>query len=95
MTQLLLPPCIICGAQMRPVDEHAPGQPDYGVIFTAKGQYGSRVFDPVTSQHQLQIIVCDPCLLDKTDDVRLIEIQRTVEIQTTPWQPGEPKQREE
>lgn len=89
MTQLLLPPCIVCGAQMRPVDEHAPGQPDFGLIFTAKGQFGSRVFDDIPARYRLKVIICDPCLLAKADHIRQMEIQRTVEIQTTPWQPHE------
>lgn len=37
-------------------------QPADGLIFTAGGNYGSRVYDPVMSAPALVIWICDDCI---------------------------------
>lgn len=38
-------------------------QPSGGLVFTAAGNYGSRIYDPVTSAPALVIWVCDDCIV--------------------------------
>jgi hypothetical protein len=38
-------------------------QPNNGLVFTATGNYGSRVYDPVSTSTQVLVIwICDDCI---------------------------------
>ena len=60
-------PCIACGKEFKPAmpgtEEENLNQPYGGTIFFAPGQYGSTVFDPVYKPEELEINVCDECLV--------------------------------
>ena len=66
-------PCIVCKEPLPPAFEglHEANQPHGGTTFHARGQYGSTVFDPMDSQ-ELEINVCDPCLVKAADDLTVI-----------------------
>jgi hypothetical protein len=69
-------PCIRCDKLLEPVDpEHMPLQPDCGVMFSASGNYGSEVFDPMDRTH-LEINLCDECVIIARDQGRLLRKRR-------------------
>lgn len=87
-------PCFACGASLEPVfsrkilEDKAPWQPADAVMFYAYGQYGSTVFDP-QDDSQININICDPCLLahkDRVWHVRYVR-QQAWEIFSKPWDP--------
>lgn len=71
--------CIVCDRALESSiggesqdDPEAPVCP--AVHFTARGNYGSTLFDPSPREgvEFLEIVVCDWCLRDKADRVRLV-----------------------
>lgn len=56
--------CILCKTQIEPAlsndDELIP--PLRAVVFSSSGNFGSTVFDPMTSSLQIEIFMCDSCL---------------------------------
>ncbi len=85
-------PCFACGAPLQPAFsklESSAAQPCDAVMFYAYGQYGSTVFDP-QDDSQLQINICDACLLNNRHRVwhaRYVR-QPAQEIFSEPWSPG-------
>jgi len=85
-------PCIACGRELEAAfsaSDRAERQPADAVMFYAYGQYGSTVFDP-QDESQLQVNVCDPCLLERRDRVwhaRYVR-QRALEVFSRPWDPA-------
>lgn len=66
-------PCIVCGKPLRNVMDDCDNQPYVGTAFTTGGHYGSTVWDEgFTSQEQLEINVCDTCLLRAGDSNRVL-----------------------
>lgn len=47
------------------------GEVSGGLIFTAYGNYGSRVYDPVMSAPHLVIWICDECIVGQKDQVQM------------------------
>jgi hypothetical protein len=62
------PNCIVCREQLSAV---YPGsvQPSGGTLFSASGNYGSTVFDPMRRGISLTVVICDVCLPDRKVDV--------------------------
>jgi hypothetical protein len=56
-------PCLVCGSALEPVSPECENQPHYATVFSARGQYGSTVFDPMDGSY-LELNVCDRCLLE-------------------------------
>lgn len=86
-------PCFACGEQLQPVFTNVTigsEQPAEAVGFYAYGQYGSTVFDP-QDDSQIQINICDPCLLRNKERVwHARYVRREVqEIFSKPWSPGQ------
>lgn len=86
-------PCIICSKQLETVDassDHVADQPQGGTNFTARGNYGSTVFDPNGREH-LSINICDECLKLKAEQgviTHVKERQRVVdESVRADWEP--------
>jgi len=77
--------CISCGKTLE-VDSHSHTEnaniiPNIwdGVVFRSSGQFGSRVIDEVgPNPEEIQVIVCDQCLIEKLDLVDLIKDKKTV-----------------
>lgn len=93
-------PCIVCGRELEPAFRRPAGQedeiPDWlqhnqphgGTTFRSRGQYGSTVFDPMSSYRSLEINVCDPCMLEKAREGRIIhnyEVPRPSRFDVTLW----------
>lgn len=58
--------CFRCEKPLPPVFEgRDERQPLGGLTFSAGGNYGSRVWDPVTSAPRLVIWICDDCLIER------------------------------
>ena len=58
-------PCIACGHELKQaIESEDTNQPMRATCFTAGGQYGSTVFDPMNGDY-LEINVCDTCLLQR------------------------------
>lgn len=56
--------------------------PGRAVIFSASGNYGSQVFDPVGRSEYLEISVCDSCLTAARERVLLVRPERG---ELEPW----------
>ena len=54
--------CVVCAAELEPIDSEAENQPYRGTVFTSHGHYGSTAFDPLDGTY-LELTVCDRCLL--------------------------------
>ena len=68
-------PCLICGRAMICVGWQLM-QPVDGVTVTIPGNYGSAVYDPRTGNEHLLAIVCDHCLTERRDRVRVARVTR-------------------
>lgn len=84
-------PCIVCGFEPEPVFPDEPTmQPYEATMFTSRGHYGSTVFDPMSRYRTLSINICDNCLKERKDCVRLvIETPRASSLEILPWNPEE------
>lgn len=82
-------PCIVCGFEPRPVFTDEPSMQPYAATqFSTGGHYGSTVFDPMSRYMQLCINVCDNCLRERKDCVRLvIETPRSSKFEWKDWDP--------
>lgn len=58
--------CICCGDWLIAEfvdDDPLTISPIYdGLIFRASGNFGSRIFDPISIEEYLQVIICDDCI---------------------------------
>lgn len=87
-------PCFTCGKPLEPVfsrkilEDKAPWQPAEATTFSSYGQYGSTAFDP-QDDSQIQINICDTCLLGNKDRVWHVRYRRqqAQEIFSKPWDP--------
>lgn len=64
-------PCIVCGKALSsavPASvSSGTNQPNDGLNFAARGNYGSTVFDPLSEDGAgyLEVSVCDACVVEK------------------------------
>jgi len=83
--------CFKCGKALAPVDsddEETFIVPRGGVIFTAHGNYGSRIWDPpITSPTFLRLYICDACLQDGAAEVRVGTTRERTIYEYRPWDP--------
>lgn len=72
--------CICCNNELEaePVDNPATIPSVYdGLIFRSTGNFGSTVFDPITLEEILQVVICDNCVRVKYNRVtRIHSIER-------------------
>jgi len=70
--------CIVCHKQV----ESEEYWPHDALVFEATGNYGSRIFDPMTGQKRLRVVICDSCVLQNSDKVRMVvdTTKRTEEV---------------
>jgi hypothetical protein len=54
-------PCVRCGRVLTLAME-GETMPWAGTVFTAPGNYGSTVFDPIMGGEELMVTICDDCL---------------------------------
>ena len=78
-------PCLICAKNL--------AQDGYvaGTVFTAHGNYGSTLFDPVTDDTvSLQLALCADCLVAHAHLVRQVTItRRAPEFTHAAWDPAD------
>lgn len=69
----MIVPCIICGKILHEVwEQSSNNQPSDGVCAVIPGQYGSTVFDPMSSGEHLEINLCDKCLVEAGEKGRVL-----------------------
>lgn len=75
--------CIICDKELE-LDTYSDlkkngsvGMLHGGLICDTTGNYGSTIFDPITSPEKLEFYICDPCMLEKQDKVFYVKTLRT------------------
>jgi hypothetical protein len=76
--------CFKCNKQLEPAfgdlpDDHLT--PRRGLIFEATGNFGSRIFDPTITAPQLVVWICDDCIVEHKDQVKVRDyavVQREV-----------------
>ena len=88
--------CFVCGSELKldshslPDEENNPHiiHPLYGGLwFRSSGNYGSSVFDPM-SKEELQIAICDECLMAKKNEVtHIYDIRSSTKSKSKPWNP--------
>lgn len=59
--------CICCEKRLTPVggSDEPWYQPDDGIVCDTFGNYGSAVFDSLTTEESVRFFVCDKCLVKK------------------------------
>lgn len=63
--------------------------PRRGLIFSAPGNFGSRIYDPTMSAPQLVIWICDDCIVSHKE---LVEMRRYAFVQTeVTWSDFDPE----
>lgn len=80
------PVCLVCGKKLECSDaENAESYPVVyeGVVFRSSGQFGSKILDcgfgiPSGWESEVQIIVCDACLIKKAKTVNTRKNKRAV-----------------
>lgn len=82
-------PCFACGRVLESVlgPDHEANQPYAGTTFYSPGQYGSTVWDPQTSRLELELNLCDPCLLAGHERVSRVVTQVKQVRYPEPWTP--------
>lgn len=89
--QILAQSCFVCRTELSSVnhDSDLPHVPYKGTVFTASGNFGSTVYDPVMSYRgHLSINVCDSCMLDRKDLVLSVsEVYVPAVYKVLPWDP--------
>lgn len=86
--------CFRCNKELEPAFSAGPEdqdgkEPHRGLIFSAAGNYGSRVYDPAMSAPQLIIWVCDECIVRYHD---LVKMRSYVSVQTqVTWNDFDPE----
>ena len=93
--------CISCGKEIGVAILLKDGQDDFsippcGTVFTAHGNYGSGVFDPMddwagaSGRHRLEIFMCDDCLRDPKGSVYLVTVKVAAKhkIEAVPFRHG-------
>ena len=53
--------CIVCKRHLENFDNGEVNHPKGAVVFSARGNYGSTVFDPMDETY-LEVNICDGCL---------------------------------
>lgn len=85
-------PCLVCGMQPSSAfGDHAPDskhQPNDAVMFTASGNYGSSVWDPMMGSQLLLVNICDECLVLGKDRIAVMTtIHQPDTREFKPWEP--------
>lgn len=83
-------PCIVCGHELRNVEQSCDNQPYGGTAFKTHGHYGSTAFDPMDAGDFLEVNICDPCLVRAAHAGKVfsarVERERLV-YHYVPWKP--------
>lgn len=88
MTKILS--CLVCDKDLHPsVTSQDPDTPVIdavppldGLVFIARGNYGSSIFDPVgdgQNASYLEINICDDCVTEKHKNVREVRLNHHVD----------------
>jgi hypothetical protein len=78
--------CFSCGKELVPIHISTPNQCDDAVMFTAYGNYGSTVFDPMNGNISLLINVCDECIVRNHNRIAVLkEIKPLPTFEHIPW----------
>ncbi len=78
-------PCIICNKSLTNVGhDNRYNQPNEGVVFYSRGNYGSTVYDQLPyDREELVINICDECLKLKSEHLRVYEVTAETKIEHT------------
>lgn len=70
--------CFKCLKKLEPVfpNKWNYRQPSDGLTFSAAGNYGSTVYDPVNTAPELVIWICDDCIREHKELVQMRTIER-------------------
>lgn len=80
--------CFVCSKDLEPCWEGSDAQFNDAIMFTARGNYGSSVYDPVDSRRSLLINICDACLVERRDHVLEATEDRPIPtVAFTSWNP--------
>jgi len=83
--------CLICDKEVFAAttdpEVWAGSMPGGAIHFTSSGNYGSPLWDPMCDFIELEIFICDPCLLKKKDKVLHCVTHKKNTYDYTPWNP--------
>jgi hypothetical protein len=96
MGMIIMPPCICCGKEIDnagPDPATATSPPSGAISFSASGNYGSAIFDPMPSEGRvfLEINLCDECAVSRASRIRMcksVAAPRHYEVVQQPWNPN-------
>jgi hypothetical protein len=78
--------CIVCKDKVEQIDwSTAPIHPYNALHFVTHGHYGSAIFDPMSEPEQLDIVICDLCIMKNLNIIHgsgVEGLQQNAEIYT-------------
>lgn len=76
-------PCVVCRKSLDDVGSGSSNHANHANEFHARGQYGSRVFDPMDGTY-LAVNICDDCIVQASHAGHVLTCDgKTI----TPWTP--------
>lgn len=71
--------CIRCGKALTPSGpDFASTPPGDALIFMARGNYGSTIYDPQSEMEYLIVVICDPCVVAQAAGGNVMRVQKRV-----------------
>lgn len=83
-------PCVVCGKELSSAVPAGPdgvmhsNTPAGGVSFSASGNYGSALFDPMNTRDNLLLTICDDCIVEKANTGSIILRRQKLPITQAP-----------
>ena len=74
--------CIVCRKEIENsiVNDEESYLPADGIIATSRGNFGSKIFDPIANENQrLEFVVCDECLVTNYKNINVVETRQIIE----------------
>lgn len=93
MSEIVEVSCFKCGKQIKKEyhnnDPTALSAVHNGLIFRTSGNYGSTIFDPITIEEYLEVIICDDCCKVNKESIKHISNIKRSQIVTAEVKPFE------
>ena len=78
-------PCIVCKQALQDIGSGSPNHANDANSFFTRGQYGSRIFDPLDGSW-LEVNICDKCLADASRERLVLWSPRGERDGLVPWE---------
>lgn len=88
--------CIKCGREFTPADgaqDRDTLAPYEALLFIARGNYGSAVYDPMSDREYLLVIICDACIVKAAGQGNVMQVTKVPRPEDVTWSAWEPRER--